>query len=84
MNNIERMYHAAARMLYHHSSDTRTVIACVRGLQGFCERWTAPTIMDAPDAFLAVLERVNPFPATEISIFRKRVARERRSFARAP
>ena len=58
MNNIERMSHAAETMIYHHGSDTRTIAACVRGLQGFRERWTAPTIMDGPDAFLAVLERV--------------------------
>ena len=49
MNNIERMSHAAARMLYHHDSDTRTIVAYVRGLQGSRERWTAPTIIDGPD-----------------------------------
>ena len=58
MNDVERMCHAAATMLYHHGSDTRTIAACVRGLQGFRERWTAPTIMDGPDASEAQLERV--------------------------
>ena len=43
MNVVERTCHAT--MLYHHGSDTRTIAACVRGLQGFRERWTAPTIM---------------------------------------
>ena len=57
-NNVEWMHHAAARMLYHHGNDTRTIAACVRGLQGSRERWTAPTIMDGPDAFYSALERV--------------------------
>ena len=59
MNDVERMCHAAATMLYHHGSDTRTIAACVRGLQGFRERWTAPTIMDGPDASEAQLESRN-------------------------
>ena len=58
MNDVERMCHAAATMLYHHGSDKRTIAACVRSLQGFRERWTAPTIMDSPDASEAQLERV--------------------------
>ena len=49
MDNVERMRHTAARMRYHPDSDTRTIAACVRGLQGSRERWTAPTIMDGPD-----------------------------------
>ena len=45
MNDLERMCHAATRMRYHyhHGCDTRTIAACVRGLQGSRERWTAPT-----------------------------------------
>ena len=57
-NNVEWTHHAAARMLFHHGSDTRTIAACVRGLQGSRERWTAPTIMDGPDEFYSALERV--------------------------
>ena len=58
MNNIERMSHAAVRMLYHHDSDTRTIVAYVRGLQGSRERWTVPTIMDGCGAARRGTERV--------------------------
>ena len=68
MNDVERMCHAAATMLYHHGSDTRTIAACVRGLQGFRERWTAPTIMDGPDASEAQLERVNTKPLSKVEM----------------
>ena len=51
MDNVERMHHTAAMMRDHPDSDTRTIATCVRGLQGSRERWTAPTIMDGPDAF---------------------------------
>ena len=47
MNDVERMSHAADMMLYHDGSDTRTIVAYVRGLQGSCERWTVPTSMGA-------------------------------------
>ena len=50
MNDVERMSHAADRMLYHDGSDTRTIVAYVRGLQGSCERWTVPTSMDGRGA----------------------------------
>ena len=50
MNDDERMSHAAGTMLYHHDSDTRTIVAYVRGLQGSCERWTVPTSMDGRGA----------------------------------
>ena len=49
MDKVEQMRHAAARMRYHHDSDTRTFVAHMRGIQGSRERWTAPTIMDGPD-----------------------------------
>jgi len=63
MNNAERLSHAAVRMLYHHDSDTRTIVAYVRGLQGSRERWTVPTIMDGCGAARRGTERVNPpFP----------------------
>ena len=63
MKNIERMSHAAVRMLYHHDSDTRTIVAYVRGLQGSRERWTVPTIMDGRGAARRGTERVNAFAA---------------------
>ena len=50
MNDVKRMSHAAARMLYHHDSDTRTIVPYVRGLQGSRERWTVPTSMDGRGA----------------------------------
>ena len=52
MNDVERMSHAAdtGMMLYHDGSDTRTIVAYVRGLQGSCERWTVPTSMDGRGA----------------------------------
>ena len=46
-------------MLYHHDSDTRTIVPYVRGLQGSRERWTVPTIMDGRGAARRGTERVN-------------------------
>ena len=57
-NDAERLSHAAVRMLYHHDSDTRTIVAYVRGLQGARERWTVPTIMDGCGAARRGTERV--------------------------
>ena len=50
MDNVERVSHAAARMRYHHDSDTQTIVAYVCGLQSSCERWTVPTTMDGRGA----------------------------------
>ena len=47
---------------YHHDSDTRTIVAYVRGLQGARERWTVPTIMDGCGAARRWTERVNGLP----------------------
>ena len=50
MNDVDLISHAAGTMFYHHDSDTRTIVAYLRGLQGSCERWTVPTSMDGRGA----------------------------------
>ena len=58
VNDVERTSHAAARLEYHHSSDTQTIIARARDLQDIRERWTVPTFMDGSGREWSALERV--------------------------